>query len=107
MMNVSPEAAPNTRRVLLVEDDWDILESMSLILEDAGYKVDECEDGQEALDQLRQSPADVIVLDLMLPVMDGWEFVTAKKADPSVAQIPVIAISADNSAKATAIRAEA
>jgi signal transduction histidine kinase len=91
----------------LVEDDWDILESMSLVLEGAGYLVDECEDGKEALDQLRQSPADVIVLDLMLPVMNGWEFVTAKNADPSVAQIPVIAMSADSSAKATAIRAEA
>ena len=107
MTNISPEVASNARRVLLVEDDWDILESMSLVLEGAGYLVDECEDGKEALDQLRQSPADVIVLDLMLPVMNGWEFVTAKNADPSVAQIPVIAMSADSSAKATAIRAEA
>jgi signal transduction histidine kinase len=80
---------------------------MSLVLEDAGYLVDECEDGKAALEQLRLSPADVIVLDLMMPVMDGWEFVTAKNADPSVAHIPVIAVSADNSAKAKAIRAEA
>jgi len=91
----------------VVEDDWDILESMSLILEGDGYLVDECEDGRAAIDQLRRAPADVIVLDLMLPVMNGWEFVTAKNADPSIAQIPVIIISADNSAKATAVRAEA
>lgn len=107
MTNVSPEASPVARRVLVVEDDWDILEQMSFILEDAGYQVDECEDGQEAIDHLRQSAADLIVLDLMMPVMDGWEFVTAKNADPSIAQIPVIAISADNTAKAKAIRAEA
>jgi two-component system, NtrC family, sensor kinase len=94
------------RRVLVVEDDEDILDSMSSILRDAGYRVDACSNGRDALDRLQRQPADAIVLDLMMPVMNGWEFVTAKKADPSIAEIPVVAISADNSAKATAIRAE-
>jgi two-component system, NtrC family, sensor kinase len=94
------------RRVLVVEDDADILESMSSILEDAGYRVDACVNGRDALDRLQEYPADAIVLDLMMPVMNGWEFVTAKKADPAIAEIPVVAISADSSAKATAIRAD-
>jgi two-component system, NtrC family, sensor kinase len=98
--------APADRRVLVVEDDEDILESMSGILVDAGYRVDACMNGRVALDRLQQSRFDAVVLDLMMPVMNGWEFVTAKKADPSIAEIPIVAISADSSAKATAIRAE-
>jgi two-component system, NtrC family, sensor kinase len=94
------------RRVLVVEDDEDILDSVSSILESAGYRVDGCANGKVALDRLQQESADAVVLDLMMPVMSGWEFVTAKKADPSIAEIPVVAISADNSAKATAIRAD-
>src|SRR5689334_16095179 len=100
-------APPFDRRVLVVEDDEDILDSMSEILEAEGYRVDGCANGREALDRLQQRPADAIVLDLMMPIMDGWEFVTAKAADPSITHIPVVAISADSSAKATAIRADA
>lgn len=98
--------ARHDRRVLVVEDDEDILDSMSSILEDAGYRVDACTNGKDALGRLQHRPVDAIVLDLMMPVMNGWEFVTAKNADPSISQIPVVAISADTSAKATAINAE-
>lgn len=99
--------ALRNRRILLVEDDDDILESMSSILEAEGYEVDVCSNGKQALERLCQSPADAIVLDLMMPVMDGWQFVTAKAADPSIAHIPVLATSANNSAQATAVRADA
>jgi signal transduction histidine kinase len=99
--------ASERRSVLIVEDDKDILESMASILESSGYRVDTCLNGRDALDRLQQCPVDAIVLDLMMPVMDGWEFVTAKVADPSIASVPVVAISADNSAKSTAIRADA
>jgi signal transduction histidine kinase len=99
--------ASNHRHVLVVDDDGDILDALSWILESAGYRVDACTNGKAALDRLQQSPVDAIVLDLMMPVMNGWEFVTAKKADASIAQIPVVAISADSSAQATAIGAEA
>jgi len=94
------------RSVLVIEDDEDISDSMSSILEDAGYRVNACANGRDALDRLQREPADAIVLDLMMPVMNGWEFVTAKRADPSIAEIPVVAVSADSSAKATAIRAD-
>lgn len=101
-----PLGALPHRRVLVVEDDEDISDSMSSILQDAGYRVDACGNGKDALDHLQREPTDAVVLDLMMPVMNGWEFVTAKKADPSIAEIPVVAISADSSAKATAIRAD-
>lgn len=103
---VRPLGVPPDRRVLLVEDDEDILDSMSSVLESAGYLVDACVNGKEALDRLHRDPADAIVLDLMMPVMNGWEFITAKKADPALAEIPVVAISADSSPQATAIRAD-
>jgi DNA-binding response OmpR family regulator len=98
---------PRLRRVLVVEDDEDISESMASILEDAGYEVSVCFNGKDALDLLGARSVDAIVLDLMMPVMNGWEFVTVKHADPTIAQIPVVAVSADGSAQATAIRADA
>lgn len=93
-------------RILLAEDDDDISESVSGVLEDAGYVVEVCHNGQEALNSLREHPADLIVLDLMMPVMDGWEFRAIQRADRAIADIPVVVISADGSAKAAAVHAE-
>src|SRR5258708_34276997 len=62
----------------------------------------------EALEVLRASPKpDLILLDLMMPIMDGWQFRVAQKDDPELANIPVLALSADSTAKAAAIDAEA
>jgi two-component system NtrC family sensor kinase len=94
------------RRVLLLEDDPDIAEPTSAILKDAGYSVEWFRNGRDALDGLRESPVDLILLDLMMPVMDGWEFRSAQRADRSIAGIPVIVLTADTGAKATAIHAE-
>lgn len=93
-------------RILVAEDDDDISESVAEVLEDAGYSVDICRNGKEALDSLRGRPADLIVLDLMMPVMDGWEFRAIQRADRAIADIPVVVISADGSPKAAAVHAE-
>ncbi|HVV49912.1 MAG TPA: response regulator [Polyangia bacterium] len=94
--------------ILLVEDDRSIRTALQGILEDEGYGVTTAENGRQALERLRSgaSPA-LIVLDLRMPVMDGWEFRAAQKSDPTLARIPVLAVSADGSAKAAAIDAEA
>jgi signal transduction histidine kinase len=93
-------------RILLVEDDPGIRDVLHGILEEEGYAVTTAENGQEALDTLRSSAApDLIVLDLRMPVMDGWQFRAVQKADPMLAGIPVLAVSADGSAKAEAIDA--
>jgi CheY-like chemotaxis protein len=97
------------RNVLVVEDDADIRAALSLTLQGGGYQVAEASNGKEALDQLRHgSPADLIVLDLMMPVMDGWQFRREQQRDPRLAAIPVVIVSADGSVqqKATAIGAE-
>ena len=94
-------------RLLLVEDDASIRLALSDMLEDEGFAVTTAINGREALDTLRVSTApDIILLDLMMPVMDGWEFRVEQRSDPMLAGIPLLAMSADLSAKARAIAAD-
>jgi signal transduction histidine kinase len=98
----------SSKSILVVEDDFDIRETLSALLEDRGYTVSTCANGLEALAHLRSARhTDVILLDLMMPVMDGWQFRVAQKRDPALAQIPVLAISANGTPKAAAIDADA
>jgi DNA-binding response OmpR family regulator len=82
--------------LLIVEDDQDIRESLVEFLQDNGYRVDAARDGREALDHLRhaQERPGLIVLDLMMPVMDGQQFRAEQLRNPELAQIPVLLISA-------------
>jgi two-component system, cell cycle sensor histidine kinase and response regulator CckA len=96
------------RRLLLVEDDGELRSSLSELLLSDGYDVVEASNGSEALDFLRKAPPpDLILLDLMMPVKDGWQFRVEQKRDPAIASIPVVAFSADDTPKAVAIDAEA
>ena len=90
-------------RVLIVEDDGDLRESLADVLEERGYRAVTATDGREGLRQMRAYEPDIVVLDLMMPLMDGWQFRLAQKRDPSLAAIPVIAISASESAAAATI----
>jgi signal transduction histidine kinase len=96
------------QRILLVEDDRGIRNVLGTILEEHGYVVTAVGNGRQALHRLqtRRAP-DLIILDLRMPVMDGWQFRAAQKADPTLAEIPVLALSADGSAQAEAIDAAA
>ena len=103
-----PQVEPAKGRVLLVEDEEVLREAISLVLDGAGYEVSAANNGIEALRRLQtQDPPDVILLDLRMPVMDGWEFRAIQKNDPKLGLIPVVAISADGSAQAAAISAQA
>jgi signal transduction histidine kinase len=97
------------RRLLLVEDDWDLRTSLSDLLKKDGYEVADAANGSEALEHLksRSPPPDLILLDLMMPVKDGWQFRIEQKRDPNIASIPVLAMSADDTPKAVAVDAEA
>jgi CheY-like chemotaxis protein len=82
-------------RVLLVEDDDEIREALTDVLEQQGYLVEGARNGREALDLLHDHEAPrVILLDLMMPVMDGWQFRHAQLEDPLIARIPVVVLSA-------------
>jgi two-component system cell cycle sensor histidine kinase/response regulator CckA len=94
-------------RVLVVEDDPQIATAVSDLLEETGYAVETRRDGRAALERLRRAPnPDVIILDLMMPVLDGWEFRVQQRRDPALSGIPVLAMSADKSARAAAIDAD-
>jgi CheY-like chemotaxis protein len=81
------------RRVLVVEDEALIRESLQLALEDEGYVVQSAANGRVALGVLGSFQADLIILDLMMPVMDGWAFRAAQRQRPELASIPVILLS--------------
>jgi CheY-like chemotaxis protein len=82
--------------VMLVEDNEDIREMMALALQLVGIGVVTAPNGREALAILRacQTPPCLILLDLMMPVMDGWQLGAALKQDPRLASVPVIVVSA-------------
>ncbi len=87
---------PSPTRLLVVEDDPDLREVLADVLRETGYEVAEAGNGLDALEHLRRAPArpDLIVLDLMMPVMDGWTFRETQLADDALAAIPVIVVSA-------------
>jgi len=106
MESESTSAVALPGRILVVEDDRQILAIVSLLLEDEGYEIVTASDGRQALARLREGAnPDLIILDLMLPSLDGWEFRAIQRADPELARIPVLVVSADASAKARAIDA--
>jgi two-component system, chemotaxis family, chemotaxis protein CheY len=81
--------------VLVVEDEPDIRDLMVAVLESEGYAVRAAAHGAEALAQLQVGvPPCVILLDLMMPVMDGWTFCREKQKHPAFAGIPVVVVSA-------------
>jgi DNA-binding response OmpR family regulator len=80
--------------VLVVDDETDIREAVAELLADEGYQVLDAADGEEALRKARAFHPDVVLLDLMMPGMNGWEFCAQRKGDPELASIPVIVLSA-------------
>ncbi len=80
--------------VLVVDDETDIREAVSEVLADEGFEVFAAQDGAEALRKARAHHPVLVLLDLMMPGMNGWEFRAAQKDDPELSGIPVIVLSA-------------
>lgn len=81
-------------KILLVEDHEEIWDFLSRRLQRRGHEVVLAHDGEEGVNKARASRPDVILLDMNLPVMDGWTAARALKGDPGTAGIPVIALTA-------------
>ena len=92
---VEPPArvSTRTRTVLVVEDDRRSLDLMSLYLRGAAFEVYVARDGREGLDLARTLQPSAIVLDIMLPRLDGWDVLALLKSDPRTAGIPVVIVS--------------
>ena len=81
------------RRILMVDDFQDNREMYAAYLRYAGFAVDEAVTGTEALDKALAITPDLIVMDLSLPGMDGWEATRRLKADPKTKHIPIVVVS--------------
>ncbi len=107
MHTLSFEMAP--KRILIVEDDFMIRETIAELLREEGYEITCAPNGLEALRLLADgAPPDLILLDLMMPIMNGWELRHALALDPRLAHIPVVVISAGStgSERASAMGAD-
>ena len=82
------------KKILAVDDERHIVRLVEVNLQRAGYEVVTAFDGREALEKVKAETPDLIVLDVMMPYMDGFEVLKTLKADPSTAEIPVIMLTA-------------
>jgi len=82
------------KQILLVDDDPDFVEAVKVIVESGGYDVQVAYDGQEGLEAVAENKPDLIVLDVMMPVMNGHETCAKLKADDATREIPIILLTA-------------
>ncbi len=80
--------------ILIVDDESDIRQAVAEVLSYEGYQVIDACDGAEALVKARAYHPELVLLDLMMPRMNGWQFREAQKHDPDVSKIPVVVLSA-------------
>ena len=85
---------PDKRRVLCIEDEPEMIDLIRLILERKGFEVMGAVGGQEGLDTVRREKPDLVLLDLMMPDVDGWEVYRQMKADDELKSIPVVVVTA-------------
>jgi CheY-like chemotaxis protein len=94
-MNVQPQPAQKSPpAALIVEDDMTCVYLWQRYMKRSGFRAISTQEGREALDMARREKPDLVVLDVMLPDIDGWEVLQALKADPSTCDIPVLICSA-------------
>ncbi len=81
-------------KILLVEDHEELWDFLSRRLKRRGFEVALAQDGQQGVDMVRSERPDVVLLDMNLPVMDGWTAARTLRADPETARVPIIALTA-------------
>ncbi len=84
----------NNRRVLYVEDDPEMIDLVTMILSRRGFTVKGAHGGRQGLELVNQENPDIILLDLMMPGMDGWEVYQQLKSNDNTKNIPVIIVTA-------------
>ncbi len=84
-------------RILCIDDEPGVAELITLILKKQNIKVEGATNGKDGLQIMRQDPPDAILLDIMMPEMDGWEVYKQMKADDTLKDIPVIIVTARDS----------
>jgi CheY-like chemotaxis protein len=92
-------------KILVVDDESNMRFLIRMTLEDAGYEVIEAPHGAAALERVKESPPDLVVTDLMMPVLNGRDLIERLRADADTAGIPIVAISANPGGIADAVDA--
>ena len=87
------------RTVLIIEDEKLIIVSTQMVLEAASFRVESATNGEEGISKARELRPDLILLDIMMPGIDGWETLTRLKRDPETSDIPVIIFTAREHAR--------
>jgi DNA-binding response OmpR family regulator len=85
---------PTTKKILVVDDEADILHFLELVLRERGYDVLTAASGRQAVELARDARPDLVLLDIMMPQMDGWEVLKLLRVDDTTAAIPVAMVSA-------------
>jgi CheY-like chemotaxis protein len=80
--------------ILVVDDDDDFREALSEVVSEAGYPVEQAENGEVAMRRIAAEAPGIVLLDLKMPVLDGWGVVERLRKDPATAGIPVLILSA-------------
>jgi two-component system chemotaxis response regulator CheY len=93
------------RKILIVDDESSMRFLLRIILESAGYEVLEAHHGADALERVKESRPNLVVTDLMMPVMNGRDLVRRLRSDPETAGIPILLISANPHAEVAAVDA--
>jgi two-component system, OmpR family, response regulator VicR len=86
--------SPPMPRILCIEDDPDMIDLIRLILERRGFIVEGADGGKAGLQAMQAAPPDLVLLDLMMPDMDGWDVYQKMKADAVTRSIPIIVVTA-------------
>ena len=86
--------ATDQMRVVCIEDEPEMIDLVRLILGRKGFEVIGADGGIEGLEKVRTEKPDLVLLDLMMPDMDGWEVYQQIKADPDLREIPVVVVTA-------------
>ena len=86
--------AKKTLRILCIEDEPEMIDLIHLILSRKGFEVSGASGGQDGIYKVRTEKPDLVLLDLMMPYMDGWEVYQQMKADEATKNIPVIVVTA-------------
>jgi two-component system alkaline phosphatase synthesis response regulator PhoP len=92
-MNVEEVKQMENKKILVVDDEEHMLRFMEYNLKSQGYEVELAHNGLEALERAAKSPPDLILLDIKMPVMNGYEACLQLKRNPATSRIPVIIVS--------------
>ncbi len=82
------------KRILIIDDELDMAETMAILLKDEGYEATAIADGLEGLEDIKKGPPHLLILDVMMPMINGLDIVRLMKKDSKLSSIPILLISA-------------